>query len=231
MKKIYYLNIFIFLFLSCNSKNNRINSEDYSKISIDSVNTLLDSIMDSLEPEVTRYSDSLLASVDLTQFPDTTSYGLPCVDLKNFFLFIEAIQNNDIENFLYYFERRPCVDRINYTSYTLYMAKFTDNAEVMWTVYQSLSSLNRFKKNELKPIDNDIYLNELDKGQRDLALYSLIKSFRTGNNKASFFLALYFAKGIYYFPKEPLIAYKLESINYEADGIKYFPGIGIQISK
>ncbi|MDL2303539.1 hypothetical protein LJC28_04010 [Dysgonomonas sp. OttesenSCG-928-D17] len=229
MKNIYYLIIFILLLLSCNSKNNRINIDAYSKISIDSVNFLLDSIMYSLESGVTKYSDTLLASVDLTQFPDTTSKGLPCIDMKSFFSMIEAIKNKDIENYLYSFERRSCVDRINYTPYALHMSKSTDNSEVLWTVYLSLSSLNRFRKKELKPIDNDIHLDELSKGERDLAIYSLIKSFRKGNKSASFFLALYFANGIYYFPKAPLITYKLESVFYEEMEIDYYPGEGMEI--
>jgi hypothetical protein len=196
---------------------------------MDSVNSLLDNINSSIEDEVKSYDNSITNSLELNQLPDTIFTGLKCTNISNFYLMTEAIINKDIKEYLYCFERRPCSDRIDYTSYALYMANMVNDAEVYLTVYQSLYSVNKSKRKNIKFIDDDMSLDELTKEQRDLAIYYLIKSYRLGNNKAIFGLSYYFENGLYYFPKNISIAHKLESISLKDDEIDYWLGTDIKI--
>ncbi|MDL2303540.1 hypothetical protein LJC28_04015, partial [Dysgonomonas sp. OttesenSCG-928-D17] len=128
----------------------------------------------------------------------------------------------------------PCADRFNYnidyTPYALYMASRNDDGAIYSTVFHSLFSLNYNRKEKVEYIDTDISLSEINESQRDLALYYLIKSHQKGYIGSSIILADYFSQGVIsYFPKAPLVAYRLESLSYAEKKIDYYPGKGMEI--
>lgn len=232
---IYYITLFLFLFISC--KQNKHLTE-YKNVDINRVNLLLDSINNFIKNEVMEYSDSIIKSLDFKHLPAkiTGTLYIPereeseCLDTADFFYLIKTIENRNIEEYLYSFERRSCSERFDYTPYALYMATVTNNAEVSLSVYESLFSINQSKRKNVKIIDDDISLDELTEKQRNLALYYLIKSYKLGEKKRTLiFLSYYFEDGLYFFPKDLSIAYKLESILLKDDGIDYWPGTDIKI--
>ncbi|NDV97151.1 hypothetical protein D0T84_19920 [Dysgonomonas sp. 521] len=231
---IYYIALFLFLFISC--KQNKHLAE-YKNVDINRVNLLLDSINNSIKNEVMEYSDSIIKSLDFKHLPAkiTGTLYIPereeseCLDTADFFYLIKTIENRNIEEYLYSFERRSCRERFDYTPYALYMATVTNDSEVSLYVYKSLYSINWYKKKTKKVIEDDISLDELTKKQRNLALYYLIKSHEQGSAIASSFLSSYFEEGLYFFPKDLSIAYKLESILLKDDGMDYWPGTDIKI--
>ncbi|WP_306541494.1 hypothetical protein [Dysgonomonas sp.] len=234
MKAIAYITL-IFIFISCNQNRTFIG---YKNVDIKNIFLLLDSINNSIEDEVIEYSDSIIKSLEFTHLPMKVAGTLyvpepekiNCLDTTKFFNLIKTIQNKDIAEYLYYFERRSCSDRLDYTPYALYMAIITDNAEVSLSVYESLYSINHSRRKNVKILDDDMSLDELTKDQRNLAIYYLIKSYKLGEKKKTMlYLSYYFEKGLYSFPKDLPIAYKLKSIFWKENGIEYWPGTDIKI--
>jgi len=228
MKKIFYIISTTLLLISCNNKS-KVDMSEYEKVTIDSVNTLLNNISVSIEKKILNYRDSLINTVDINTFSDTTYARSLCDDADNLINLFQAIKNNDIDEYLYYFERKPCAEKIDFTPYALFMASRNDNGTIYSTVFQSLFILDYYNK-KVKYIDTGISLKEINESQRDLALYYLIKSHQKGDTKSSRILANYFAQGvIYYLPKSPLIAYRLESLYYNEMKIDYYPGKVMEI--
>lgn len=232
---IYYSTLLTFLFVSCNQNKE---FAECKNVDMEKVNLLLDSISISIKDEVMEYSDSIIKSIDFKHITTkrTDSLRVPqrkeskCLDTADFFYLIKTIENKNIEEYLYWFVRRACPDRIDYTPYALYMATITNNAEASLFVYDCLASINQSKREIVKMIDDDISLDKLTEKQRNLALYYLIKSYQIGEKKRSIsFLSDYFMEGLYYFPKDTSIACKLESISLKNDGIDYWPGTNIKI--
>lgn len=225
MKKIFCIisTVLLFPLISCYQNKS---FPDYKRVSITEVNFLLDSIKKSIEGVITIYTDSIAKSVELTYSPEKIIAGL---DSSQFGNVIESIEKKDIDGYLYYFERRPYRDILDYTPYAVCMAVSTVDADVYLSVYSSLSSINRSKRENVKPIDNDMSLDELTENQRKLALYYLIKSYQLGGSTATLLLSFYFRDGLYYLPKDIPVAYKLESVFLKNMEIEYWPGTDIKI--
>lgn len=228
MKNIFYIISAVLLLISCNNKS-KVDMTEYEKVTIDSVNVLLNDISISLEKKISNYRDSLLNTVDINTFSDTTYIKSLCDNPDNLISLLQAINNNNIEEYIYYFDRRPCANRnsinVDYTPYALYMASHNDNGHIYSTVFQSLFSIDYNKKEKVELIETDISLKEINESQKDLALYYLIKSHQKGYIGSSVILADYFTQGVIsYFPKSPYIVYRLQSYYYNKRGEDYYPG-------
>lgn len=232
---IYYSTLFTFLLVSCNQNKHLTECKN---VDMKKVNLLLDSISNSIKDEVMEYNDSIIKSIDFKHIPsqNTGSLYVPerkeseCLDTADFLYLIKTIENKNIEEYLYWFVRRSCPDRLDYTPYALYMATMSDNAEAYLLVYDCLVSINQSKREIYKMIDNDMSLDKLTEKQRNLALYYLIKSYQIEEKgRSASFLSHYFMNGLYYFPKDLSIACKLESIFLKNDGFDYWPYTNIKI--
>lgn len=221
--KNYFVIIFLIIFSSCSTKTvdktNLINKKNidfqdsipydlwYVSLTLVSESEVIqieriDSEERKLNSKTKTIRDSIIKSIDLNKLPtmsNADSLLKEAIKTGNLAMYCTFTVNNGLLNFELY-------------PYSMYMGEIYKFTPAYDDVFYYFYKLNYILQKNQKVYDEFEYsLNELNENQQNLALYSLIKSYKNGYIDNAKVLAYYFREGLY-FPKDIQTANKLDSI-------------------